>query len=70
MDLLLQRHNASHLFHSDSWERRLITQCKTKFAKKPKKAEAILFYSQLPSGAPDHMSEHGACPVIAGEKVC
>ena len=70
MDNYLIKYNVSHLFHSESWERDLITRCKTKFVVKPKRAEAILFYSQLPSGAPDHMSEHGACPVIAGEKVC
>jgi prolyl 4-hydroxylase len=69
MDKLLAKHNASHLFGADSWERRLITQCKTKFAVKPRRATAVLFYSQLPDGNPDPMSEHAACPVIAGEKV-
>ena len=31
---------------------------------KPKKAEAVLFYSQLPDGQPDRMSQHGGCPVL------
>ena len=31
---------------------------------KPKKAEAILFYSQLPDGRADRSALHGGCPVI------
>lgn len=64
VDQYLERYNASSLFQPNSWERRLITLCKTKLAVKPKRATALLFYSQLPNGQPDPMSEHGACPVI------
>ena len=34
----------------------------------PRKAHAILFYSQLPNGALDPMSLHGGCPVVEGTK--
>jgi hypothetical protein len=35
---------------------------------RPKKAHAILFYSQNPSGQHDRNSLHGGCPVLAGTK--
>jgi hypothetical protein len=31
-------------------------------------AQIIVFYNMLPNGEIDHMSLHGGCPVIAGEK--
>lgn len=33
----------------------------------PKKGKAIIFYSLLPSGQPDALSLHGACPVVGGD---
>jgi prolyl 4-hydroxylase len=42
--------------------------CRTGFRVPPKRGDAILFYNQLPGGAVDHASLHGACPVIEGEK--
>jgi hypothetical protein len=37
---------------------------------KPKKATALLFYSQLGDGKMDDLSLHGACPVCARVVVC
>jgi hypothetical protein len=46
----------------------MVADCRTMFSIKPKKGEAILFYSQLPNGEVDNMSIHGGCPVIHGTK--
>ncbi|KAK9827628.1 hypothetical protein WJX81_000570 [Elliptochloris bilobata] len=35
---------------------------------KPKKGDALLFYSLLPNGKLDPLSLHGGCPVIRGNK--
>ncbi|KAI5439398.1 probable prolyl 4-hydroxylase 9 isoform X2 [Lathyrus oleraceus] len=35
---------------------------------KPRKGDAILFYSLFPNGTMDRTSLHGSCPVIKGEK--
>ena len=51
-----------------SWEERLVVQCRSKLATKPKKAEAVLFYDQLPLGGQDDASLHGGCPVLKGTK--
>eukprot|EP00616_Rhizochromulina_sp_CCMP1243_P003024 CAMPEP_0118962014 /NCGR_PEP_ID=MMETSP1173-20130426/499_1 /TAXON_ID=1034831 /ORGANISM="Rhizochromulina marina cf, Strain CCMP1243" /LENGTH=508 /DNA_ID=CAMNT_0006910229 /DNA_START=69 /DNA_END=1595 /DNA_ORIENTATION=+ len=56
------------LFEPGRWERRMLIQCKTRLAVKPKKATAVLFYSQHPDGTLDKASLHGACPVIRGTK--
>eukprot|EP00252_Welwitschia_mirabilis_P015407 TRINITY_DN3387_c0_g1_i1.p1 TRINITY_DN3387_c0_g1~~TRINITY_DN3387_c0_g1_i1.p1 ORF type:complete len:283 (+),score=31.14 TRINITY_DN3387_c0_g1_i1:155-1003(+) len=37
-------------------------------AVKPKKGDALLFFSLTPSAIPDPRSLHGGCPVIEGEK--
>ncbi|KAG9147318.1 hypothetical protein Leryth_020578 [Lithospermum erythrorhizon] len=37
-------------------------------AVKPRKGDALLFFSLHPNAIPDPMSLHGGCPVIAGEK--
>lgn len=51
-----------------TWEARMIDQCYSRLAVKPKKGSAALFYSQHPNGALDHFSLHGGCPVISGDK--
>ena len=51
-----------------SWEERLVVQCRSKLAVKPRKAEAVLFYDQHPDGAQDMAALHGGCPVISGTK--
>ena len=43
-------------------------QCYSRFAVAPRKGDAILFYSQKPSGDLDPLSIHGGCPVLAGTK--
>jgi len=59
VDTLLQVNGTAH---------KLAHQCRTGFRVAPKRGDAILFYNQLPGGAVDHASLHGACPVIEGEK--
>ncbi|KAF8013033.1 hypothetical protein BT93_I1026 [Corymbia citriodora subsp. variegata] len=38
------------------------------YAVKPKKGDALLFFSLRPDTTPDRASLHGSCPVIEGEK--
>lgn len=35
---------------------------------KPRKSDAILFFSLLPNGTTDENSLHGSCPIIEGDK--
>jgi prolyl 4-hydroxylase len=62
------RANATSLFEEGSWERKMVAQCRSRLAVKPKKGDAVLFYSQHPDGRVDRMSIHGGCPVIKGTK--
>lgn len=51
-------------FKDDSW-----TECgKRGVAVKPRKGDALLFYSLHPDSSPDEASLHQGCPVIEGEK--
>lgn len=43
-------------------------QCRSGLAVRPRKAHAVLFYSQRPDGSLDPMSKHGGCPVVSGTK--
>mmetsp|Transcript_1215 Transcript_1215/g.1560 ORF Transcript_1215/g.1560 Transcript_1215/m.1560 type:complete len:502 (+) Transcript_1215:119-1624(+) len=52
----------------DSWEETMVLHCQTKLSVKPRKGDAILFYSQLANGTLDSMSMHGGCPVLSGDK--
>ncbi|GLE02312.1 hypothetical protein PINS_up011150 [Pythium insidiosum] len=56
------------LFDTSSWEFDMVKKCSTKLASYPRKAHAILFYSQKPNGELDPMSLHGGCPVLDGTK--
>ena len=51
-----------------SWEGRMIRDCRSKLSVKPAKGHAILFYSQHPDGVHDSASLHGGCPVLNGTK--
>jgi hypothetical protein len=64
----LRQSEAGSLLKQGSWEEELTAYCRTRLAVKPKKARAVLFYSQYPNGAQDHMAHHGACPVLQGTK--
>nr|GEX49717.1 probable prolyl 4-hydroxylase 7 [Tanacetum cinerariifolium] len=45
------------------------SECATKgYAVKPKKGDALLFFSLHPNATVDPLSLHGSCPVIEGEK--
>jgi len=52
----------------NSWEDKMIYDCYSKLAVRPKKGRAILYYSQKPSGELDPLSKHGGCPVLSGTK--
>jgi hypothetical protein len=56
------------VFEEDSWEYTMVKLCRSSLATKPIQGEAVLFYSQTPSGALDPYSEHGGCPVLKGDK--
>uniref|UniRef100_A0A7C8ZAP9 procollagen-proline 4-dioxygenase n=1 Tax=Opuntia streptacantha TaxID=393608 RepID=A0A7C8ZAP9_OPUST len=46
-----------------------LSECgKRGIAVRPKKGDALLFFSLYPTAHPDPMSLHGGCPVIEGEK--
>ncbi|GJZ40475.1 probable prolyl 4-hydroxylase 4, partial [Tanacetum coccineum] len=46
-----------------------LSECAKKgIAVKPKKGDALLFFSLYPTAVPDAMSLHGGCPVLEGEK--
>eukprot|EP01038_Epipyxis_sp_PR26KG_P012077 gene12077-16162_t len=64
----LNEKNISHLFPTASWQRNMIADCRHRLSIKPKKTEAILFYSQYSDGRPNYLSKHGGCPVIEGQK--
>ncbi|GAB5033500.1 Hypothetical protein NocV09_01400340 [Nannochloropsis oceanica] len=51
-----------------SWQEEMMGECINRLAVKPKKARAVLFYSQNEDGTVDKRSLHGACPVIKGVK--
>lgn len=46
----------------------LLFCCALKHPVKPRKGDALLFFSLHPSAIPDPSSLHGGCPVIEGEK--
>ncbi|CAM9332570.1 unnamed protein product [Ectocarpus sp. 13 AM-2016] len=50
------------------WEEKLLLQCRRHMVVAPKRGQAVLFYNQHPDGRKDLSSEHGACPVIEGQK--
>lgn len=52
----------------NSWQHRMMGQCASRLAVQPRKARAVLFYSQHPDGKVDRESLHGACPVVRGQK--
>lgn len=52
----------------NSWEEKLVAECRSHLTVRPQSARAVLFYSQHPNGEEDRSSLHGACPVL-GEDV-
>eukprot|EP00606_Chrysophyceae_sp_TOSAG23-5_P000655 GSChrysophyteH2.ASY1.ANO1.802.1 assembled CDS len=51
-----------------SWQREMVSSCRSRLSIKAKKGQSILFYNQNPDGTADSMSKHGGCPVIKGQK--
>jgi len=58
-DEYLQQRGISDLFAPESWQRKMVADCRTMFTVQPRRGEAILFYSQHPDGQVDKMSIHG-----------
>lgn len=55
--------------HKSSHSKDDLSDCAKKgIAVKPRKGDALLFFSLHPSAIPDTLSLHGGCPVIKGEK--
>ncbi|KAM7485162.1 hypothetical protein LguiA_001171 [Lonicera macranthoides] len=55
--------------HKSSSSNENLSECAKKgIAVKPRKGDALLFFSLHPSAIPDPNSLHGGCPVIEGEK--
>ena len=69
-DQYIEDNGYAEAFPKDSWERDMVRVCQSPrtLAFKPKKAHAVLFYSQTPDGAMDPTGLHGGCPVISGQK--
>jgi hypothetical protein len=51
----------------NSWEERMVADCRSHLAVRPHSARAVLFYSQHPNGEEDLSSLHGACPVLGDD---
>ncbi|KAH9184755.1 hypothetical protein AeNC1_013268 [Aphanomyces euteiches] len=56
------------IFEKGTWEYKMVKQCYSKLASYPRKAHAVLFYSQKGNSELDPKSEHGGCPVLEGTK--
>ncbi|KAF0703768.1 Aste57867_7526 [Aphanomyces stellatus] len=56
------------LFNKGAWEQKMVKQCYSKLASYPRKAHAVLFYSQKGNAELDPNAEHGGCPVLEGTK--
>ncbi|GMH83131.1 hypothetical protein TL16_g09493 [Triparma laevis f. inornata] len=52
------------MFKRDSWQEKMVSQCKSALSVSPKRAKSVLFYSQHPDGRKDDASMHGGCPVL------
>merc|ERR1711881_751296 len=50
------------------WQPEMARECRKQLSIWPKKSSAILFYNMNTLWDLDVMAEHGACPVLAGEK--
>ena len=56
------------LFEPGTWQDEMVGHCYTKLAVRPRKGDALLFYSQRADGTIDPLSKHGGCPVLEGTK--
>jgi len=56
------------LFKENSWEEKMVAECKSQLSVTPKRARSVLFYSQHPDGRVDKRSKHGGCPVLTDQK--
>lgn len=64
----LRASGMSNALEPGSWEEELAAKCRIRLTVRPRRGRAILFYSQLPDGQYDPYANHGACPVLQGEK--
>ncbi|EJK65613.1 hypothetical protein THAOC_13503 [Thalassiosira oceanica] len=68
IDALRESGDVENILTRDSWEEKMVANCRSRLAVRPHSSRAVLFYSQNPDGTPDRSSKHGGCPVINGEK--
>ena len=64
----MNKNNLSSTFPKDSWQKNMITTCRTRLSIKPSALEMLIVYSQTADGRVDRITSHGGCPVILGEK--
>mmetsp|Transcript_12557 Transcript_12557/g.25611 ORF Transcript_12557/g.25611 Transcript_12557/m.25611 type:complete len:562 (+) Transcript_12557:152-1837(+) len=67
-EALEEARSYSTLFKENSWEEKMVAECKSSLSVTPKRARSVLFYSQHPDGRVDKKSQHGGCPVLTEEK--
>jgi hypothetical protein len=63
-DKYLRKLHVSGLLEKGTWEYSMMTECRNRLTVKPKKLEAVLYYSQYANGAPNLLTRHGGCPVL------
>jgi len=68
LETLRESGDVEGILKRDSWEEKMVANCRTRLAVRPHSSRAVLFYSQHPDGSVDDSSLHGGCPVIKGEK--
>ena len=56
---------ANGTMQKGSWEWEMSEACRTGLSVRPKRGNAVLFYSQDPGGRLDPRSLHGGCPVLS-----
>ena len=60
-------HEALALFERNTWQADFVRTCYERLSVRPKKGDAVLFYSQLGDGEMDERALHGGCPPVRYE---
>mmetsp|Transcript_3677 Transcript_3677/g.7796 ORF Transcript_3677/g.7796 Transcript_3677/m.7796 type:complete len:714 (+) Transcript_3677:92-2233(+) len=67
IDALRASGDVEGILKRDSWEEKMVANCRSRLAVRPHSSRAVLFYSQHPDGSVDQSSLHGGCPVITDQ---
>ena len=67
IDALRVSGDVEGILKRDSWEEKMVANCRSRLAVRPHSSRAVLFYSQHPDGSVDKSSLHGGCPVITDQ---